>query len=123
MTQVSIKNIAVGALAVLALLIALNVAGFFFHMRSESTRDWAAHSFSGAVVAVSPGLLKIKDVYGEHTLFRLTDATAVRRGKEAVTAAALLPGSYVVIESVIEDENLTARTIRIVRKELAPPEK
>jgi len=123
MTHVSIRNITTVALAVFVLLAVLNIAGFFFHARSDSSRQWAAHSFSGTVVAVSPGLLKIKDVHGEHMLFRLTDTTVVRRGNDIVTTAALVPGTYIVIDSATEEGTLTARTVRVILKEFSSPKK
>ncbi len=91
-------------------LVALNVAAIFFHIRSESSREWATHSFSGVVVAISPGLLKVKDVRGTQKLFQLTEETSVRRGTEVTTTAVLVPGSYVVVDA---DGN-TARTVRMV---------
>ncbi len=114
MTQVSIKSVLIGAVLILVLLVALNIAVIFSHVRGESSREWAAHSFSGAVVAVSPGVLKVKDVRGVQRLFRLDDHTLVWRGRTAVSAVALVNGSYVVVETDRESGDDTARIIRIV---------
>lgn len=112
-----------GALGVFVLLALLNVTGMFFHVRGEESREWRARSFSGSVVAVSPGILKVKDIHDRQRLFRLNEETIIHQGKDVVLPAALLVGSHVVIEASREGGGEIARTIRIVVSTIAKPKK
>jgi len=97
----------------IAFMRMMMVAGLLVLAGFASAHDGHTHTVMGVVWKVSSEQLEVKTKDGKTETIRITDKTAVSRGKDLASFSSLKPGERVVVDVGEGKKPLTAKGIKV----------
>lgn len=93
------KKMYIGAAIIAIGFVALNMAGFFFHVRHGGPEHWTEHTFAGKISLVTSERVTAVDARGTERVFVITPHTKVITGRDVSSLETLTLGTYVMVHS------------------------
>lgn len=110
MSETSLKKQYLIAALIVAVLVVVNVVGFWFFLRPGVPNN----TFGGKVSAVSEEVLSVVDVHGRTEQFLIASTTKVVFGKTDTSVTELTAGIFVMVSTESRKPFATATKIRIM---------